>query len=1018
MTRWFDAVHAQRRAFTLLLAGVVAVGAWAAVHLPNSILPEITFPRITILADSGELPSDAMMRGVTRPLEESIRRVPGVVEVRSTTSRGSAEINLDCAWGSDMNLTLQRVQAQVEAVRPRLASGTTLDARLMNPTLFPVMGFSLVSDRASLARLRDFAVTVLTPELSRLPGVAEVVVQGGRRLEARVTLDPAALQARGIDAAAVADAIRGASGLESVGLLEANQELYLGLADGRPTDIASLAALPIPVASGAPVPLGSLGRVRLEEAPEFTRYRAQGREAVLVNLLRQPAASAIALSDGVHRWLDENRARLPAGVRVETFYDQSELVRASAHSVRDSLLAGALLAVLIIILFLRSLRLGLAGALVLPVSIAGTLIGLALAHQSLNMMTLGGIAAAVGLVLDDAIVVVEHLATRASGPDARTRAQAMGEITPTLIGSSLCTLAILAPFALLGGVTGAFFRVLSLSMALMLGTSLLLCLTLVPLTSPDPRVRHDASPRPPSRLAAWWRSALEFAAGHAAVGIGAVIVCVAVSVPMYATIGTGFLPEMDEGSLILDYVAPPGSSLTETDRMLQELEKEIARTPDVLAWSRRTGDQLGFFITEPNTGDYVLRLRPGRRRAAEEVADDLRERIEVALPAIEVEFGQLVEDVIGDLTTTPQPIEVRVFSEDQAMAQEKAREVSAVLERMHGVVDVKSGVVVSGPTVTIAPGPPAVRRGLGAAELARAAAPAIAGVDVGEIVRGARAWPVRVVLTAPAGLSGEAVLAAVPVPVGEGRRVPLGELATLRTNPGETEIARDNLRTMVAVTARLSGRDLGSAMTEIQRRVRGEILLPPEVTVHYGGLWAEQQSSFRGLAVVLVGATALVALLLLFWFRSSYLVLAVLLVVASSLAGVLGALHLSGATFNISSFVGAIMMVGIVAENAFFLVQSFRDHLGVGLSSPMAALAAARRRTRPVLMTTSAGVAALAPLALGIGAGSALLRPLAIAVVGGFVTSAFLLLLVLPSLLGRFRAAHARGPVPHLDVSS
>ena len=995
MTGFFDSVHAQRRAIALALGGVLVLGAFAAWRLPASILPEVTFPRIKVIADRGELPSDAMLRTVTRPLEESMRRVPGVIEVRSITSRGSAEINLDCVWRSDMNLTLQRVQAQIEAVRTQLAPGTTLDARLMNPTLFPVLGFSLTSDQESMARLRDVAVMVIKPELSRLPGVAEVVVQGGRRLEARVELDPAALQARGLDAAGVAEVIRGSSTLESVGLLETNAQLYLGLVDGRPGDLAMLEALPIPVASGPPVALGQLGRVRLEEAPEFVRHRARSRDAVLINLLRQPSASGVVLSQAAHDWFAQNRRRLPPGTTVETFYDQADLVRASAGGVRDSLLVGALLAVLIVTLFLRSLRLGLAGALVLPGSIALTLIALWVAHESLNMMTLGGIAAAVGLVLDDAIVVVEHLATRLAGPQGCTRSQAMAEILPTLCGSSLCTLAMFLPFEMLGGVTGAFFRVLALSMALMLGASLLLCLTLVPLVT-------SSAPRPAAAAgghARWFRSAMGFATAHRWVGVLVVALCVGLAVPLQASLGTSFLPDMDEGSLILDYTAPPGTALAETDRMLQELEKQLAATPEIAAWSRRTGEQLGFFITEPNIGDYVLRLKPGRRRDAEEVASDLRRRIEASQPALQIEFGQLVEDVIGDLTTTPQPIEVRVLCEDRALAESKAEEVARLLSRVRGVVDVKSGVVVSGPNVSIVPGPGAARAGLDAAALGRAVAPAVAGVEVGEIVRGARAWPVRVTLPRPAGLSGSAALAEVAIPTGAGRRARLGDLATLRTDPGETEIARDNLRTMVPVTARLSGRDLGTAMEEIRRRLNRELVLPPDATLQFGGLWAEAQSSFRGLVAVLLGVTALMALILLFAFRSWGQLAAVLLVIASSLVGVFAALHLGGATFNISSFVGAIMTVGIVSENAYFLVAAYQAARLAGRSAADAAGAAAARRTRPILMTTAAGIAALAPLALGLGSGATLLRPLAIAVVGGFSASAFLLLLVLPSLL-------------------
>lgn len=992
----FDVVYAQRRALLLLLAGLIALSIFALRRMPASILPEVTFPRVKVIANAGELPSEVVLREVTRPLEESIRRIPGITEIRSTTSRGSAEINLDSEWGSDLNLTVQRVQGQIDAARNSLPAGTTVDVRLMSPTLFPVVGFSLTSDHASLAQLRDFADLTLRPELSRLPGVAEVVIQGGRKLEARVTLDPVALESRGLDAAAVVEAVRKTTALESVGLLEANDQLYLGLVDGRPRDLGTLDSLMIPVSSGPPVRLGQLGKVSLEEAPEFVRYRANSREAVLVNVLRQRSASSITLSKAAHEWFQTNRNRLPSGVTVQTFYDQSDLVRASVGSVRDSLVVGAILAVLVIMIVLRSRRLGLAGAIVLPASIALTAIGLSMTGQSLNMMTLGGIAAAVGLVLDDGIVVVEHLAARSHGDHPATRAVAMGEITPTLVGSSLCSLAIFLPFVFLGGVTGAFFRVLTLSMALMLGSSLVLCLTLVPLVSPTSATAH-----PDREAPGWYTKALRRFTERRWLGAAVVLLAILIAVPLYLTLGSGFLPEMDEGSLIMDYVAPPGTSLQETDRILQQVEREIAAMPEIVTWSRRTGDQLGFFITEPNIGDYVLRLRPSHRRSADGIADDLRGRIERTQPALVVEFGQIVEDVIGDLTTAPQPIEVRIFDENRSIAEDKAREVSAVLADVNGVVDVKDGVVVSGPNVTIAPQPAVARTGKTTEDLADDVTPAIGGTDVGTIARGARAWPIRFVLPRPPGLSGAQVMEQIAVPVGTGR-VRLADVASIRTTPGETEIDRDNLRTVVAPTARLSGRDLGSAMGEVQRKIAQRVAFPRDAQIQYAGQWAEQQSSFRGLSGVLVGAVVLVTLILLASFRSWRQSFAVLLVVASALVGVFAALHVGGATFNISSFVGAIMVVGIVSENAYFLVAAHRAALSRGATAPDAAREAALRRARPVLMTTFAGVAALTPLALGVGAGSALLKPLAIAVVGGFVTTAALLLLVLPSLLAGF----------------
>ncbi|MFI5372628.1 MAG: efflux RND transporter permease subunit, partial [Candidatus Eisenbacteria bacterium] len=933
MNGWFAVVEAQRRTVALAFAAILALGAWTATRLPSSILPDVTFPRIKVIADSGELPAAVMMREVTVPLEAAVRRVPHVDEVRSITSRGSVEINLDCPWDIDMNLALQRVQAQIEAARGRLPAGTTLDARLMSPALFPVLGLSLTSDRLSPAELRDLADFTLKPDLSRLPGVAEVVVQGGRRLEARVTLDPARLAARGLDAAAVAEAVRASAQLTSVGLLEANARLYLGLADGRPRGLDDLRALPVPVGSGPPVSLGTLGDVTLTEAPEFVRYRAQSREAVLVNLLRQPSASVLTLEEATRQWLREHRRELPPDVRVETFYDQSDLVRGAVGGARDSLLVGAVLAGLVVIAFLRSPRLGLGGACVLPGSIALTLLGLGLTHQSLDMMTLGGIAAAIGLVLDDAIVVVEHLATHAPEGGLEARARAMGDLLPTLTGSTLCTLAIFLPFRYLGGVTGAFFRVLALSISMMLVSSYLLCLTVVPLLSRarlTPRVSHDGR----------FARALGWITRRPALGVAVVVALLVAAWLVQSRLPSGFLPEMDEGSLILDYISPPGTSLTETDRMLQQVEAEIDATPDVVAWSRRTGDQLGFFVTEPNIGDYVLRLRSGQRRPADEVADDLRTRIGRREPSLQIEFGQLVEDVIGDLTSNPQPVEIRVFNEDRELAQRTARAIAALLERVRGVVDIKDGIVVSGPDATLSPTPGAARLGITTAALAQSVEPAVEGIEAGEIVRGARGWNVRIVEPRPAAPSAETGLSALTVPLSGGRRVPLGDVARVSIDPGETEIARDDRRTMVAVTARLSGRDLGSAMDEIRRRIAHEMILPAGVTLRYGGLWAQQQSSFRGLLLVLVAATVLVTLVLLASFQSWRLTLSLLAVTLASLAGVFAALRVTGSTLDISSFVGAIMMVGIVSENGFFLVAVYRDARVRGVEPAVAAIAA------------------------------------------------------------------------------
>ncbi len=993
MRHFFELCHRQQRGLLALFAALALLGTALGVRLPAAILPEIAFPRITVIADSGERPADDMVRAVTRPLEEELRRVPEVREIRSKTSRGSTEILLDCAWRVPMAPVLQQVQAQVEAARGRLPAGTEIQARLMSPAIMPVLGMSLTSKTRSPAELRDLALVRLQPELARLPGVAEVNVQGGERLEARVALDPYALEARGLDATRVADAIRNSAALASVGLVETNGQLYLGLADARALDVPALSALPVPLEGGGVATLGQLGKVTLEPAPEFTRYRAHGQDAVLVNFMRKPTGSTVELSRAAHGWFDTHKEALPADIHLETWYDQADLVTASIGGVRDALLIGAFFAIVIVLLFLRSIRLGLSAALVLPGAIALTLGGLVATGQTLNLMTLGGIAAAVGLVLDDAIVVIEHLAHRASeGIAARP---AMIEIAPTLIGSSLCTLAIFIPFMALGGLTGAFFRVLALAIAFMLAASLAICLVYVPWI-PLPKKTHEEKPGRFHRL---HERMLGVARNRRWLAFVVPLLLVAVLWPLSSTLGSGFLPEMDEGSLILDYVAPPGASASETDRMLRLIEQDISAVPEIVAWSRRTGNQLGFFITEPNNGDYVLRLAKKRSRSAEEVADGLREQIAAKQPALEVEFGQLIEDVVGDLTSNPQPIEIRVLGEDRVLDQQRAEQIAHLIEAIKGVVDVKSGVVVSGPQFAIAPGAGAHRAGLGADALSEFVTPYVRGLDAGIIPRGARAWPVRVTMSAPAGSPGVAALAEARVPVAPGHWARLGDLATLVVTPGETEIARDDQRTMVSATARLSGRDLGSAMGEIQRRVGKEVALAPGMAVRYAGQWAEQQQSFKELAIVLLGAIVAILLVLLFAFRSWRLAGSVLAIALASLAGVFVALHLWGATFNIASFVGAIMVVGIVAENAYFLVAAYLEALAKGETPADAAEAAAHRRARPVLMTTLAGVAALAPLAIGQGSGAELLRPLAIAVIGGFAGSAPLLLLVLPHWL-------------------
>jgi cobalt-zinc-cadmium resistance protein CzcA len=839
-----------------------------------------------------------------------------------------------------------------------------------------------------------------------------VQVQGGRRREFRIELDSQALAARKLSAGDVVASVRRNNQVLSAGLLERNHELYLTLVNGQAAGVQTLGAIAVSVpGGGVPARLSDLGAISPGEAVSYIRTTANGRPAVLVNVVRQPSANTVAIADSIGALFKERPDLIPGGVSWITFYDQAEFVTQSVHSVRDAILIGVALALAVLWIFLRDFRTSLAAVAIIPVTVSIVLLAFAATGQTVNLMTMGGIAAAIGLVVDDAIVVVENIHQhRVVGNPTSAAEAGASQILAPLTGSSLATIAVFFPFALLGGVAGAFFRPLAFTVAVSLIVSYLIAAFVVPAAVSASQRGWTASEKSaagrPSRL----DRAVRFAVRHAWLSIFAVLGLLGGGFALYRIIGTDFLPAMDEGSIILDYWTPPGTSLTDTDALLVEAEKTILSLSDVQSYSRRTGTQLGFFITEPNRGDYVIRLKPRKqRRDVDEVIDDIRARLAASAPALHTDFGQLLEDNIGDLTGgTPQPIDVKVFGEDQALLQKRARRIAEIVRGVSGVEDVFDGITLAGPALEIrapsgsgpagASGPspfvaPA-RYGLTTEDIHGAVEPAVVGTVAGNLRIGERLYDVRVFARQQGGLGN------LRIRTPSGALVPLSDVATVSTGPQEAEIDRDNLRTYLGVTARLSGRSLGSAVSEIRGKLQSSLALGPGESFRFGGLYEQQQTSFKGLLVVLLAGLLLVGIIVLFEFGDWRAPLLTIVVALCVLSGVFGALLLTGMTFNISSFVGAIFMVGIVGEKSVFLIQAGRAELASGKPprEAWAAAAGGHGRFRPVAETTLATGFALAPLAFAIGEGSQLLQPLAIAVIGGFVLSGVLVLFVLPSL--------------------
>jgi len=992
-------IRRRSAAIFLAIAVLAAAGVVAALRSPASIFPSVTFPIVKVIADVGEEPAARMMPTATRPLEEAILRVPGIRRVFSATSRGSTEMSAEFTWGTDMRQALQRVEAEVERIRPDLPPDARVDVEWMNTSTFPILGYALVSDTRSQADLFELAEYGLKPELIRIPGVAQVQVQGGRKREFQVRLDPAALAGRKLSPGEVADAVRKSNVVRAAGLIESNHELYLSLVDGRARGIAELSAIAVPVpGGGVPARLGDLGTVAAGDAFSPVRTTAGGRPAVLVNIVQQPTANTLDIARGIDDLFRARPDLVPKDARWTNFYDQAAFVSGSVRGARDAILIGMGLAVLVLYFFLRDWRLTAIAAATIPVCVAIVLLGLSVFGQTVNLMTLGGIAAAIGLIADDAIVVVEDIQrTALASAGGLTEDLAMKGWLGPLLGSSLSTMVIFLPFALVTGVTGAFFRPLALTMALALGVSFLLSALAVPAAVRTFGAAHRRGKPPAEGGMPRLRRVVALFVRRPVLALIAFVVLIGAAVVLWRVIGTDFLPEMDEGSIILDYWTPPGTSLTDTDQMLGAAEKIILATPDVESYSRRTGEQLGFFITEPNRGDYVIKLKPKRhRRDVDEVIGDLRGKIASAEPAIHTDFGQLLEDNIGDLTGgVPQPIDVKIFGSDQTTLQEKARQAARIIGGVPGVEDVFDGITIAGPALTIRPRPDVLARsGMTTEDLHAAVEPALTGTVAGDLTIGERVYPVRV-FSRRDGPPGS-----IPVRSASGSMMALSDVASVSTGAPEAEIDRENLKSYFGVTGRLSNRSLGGAVAEIRRKLAAGLALPPGMTIAYGGLYEQQQSSFKALVGVLLAGLVLVGVVLLFEFGDWRAPLLAAGVSLSVLAGVFALLLVTGMTLNISSFVGAIMMVGIVGEKSVFFIHDAREELLAGKPKEEAWARAAERRFRAVAMTTLATVFALLPLALAWGAGAQLQQPLAIAVIGGFIFSGLVVLLILPALYG------------------
>jgi multidrug efflux pump subunit AcrB len=1024
---WFERLS---RPILFLVISLALAGAYLAFNIPVSVFPETNFPRIVIGVDNGVMPIDQMLVTITRPIEEAVNSVPGLQRVVSITSRGSAEVDLFFDWNSDMIVTLQRVDAVVARLQGELVPTAKLETHRLTFASFPILGYSLTADSISQDKLWEIATYDIKPRLNRLDGVASVLVQGGRIPEFQVSPDPARLLSTGVTVTDLLEAIRRTNVIDSPGLLEHDHQLVLGLVSGQVRTPEQIGKIVVKnTAAGVPVRIGDVATVGPSVAPVYTIVTANGKSAVLLSINRQPESNTLAVADEVHTQIQELAATLPPGVHLEPFYDQSTIVHDSIASVRDAVLLGLILSSAILVLFLRDWGTSLIAGLVIPATLLLTFIVLRFTGQSFNLMTLGGLAAAVGLVIDDAIVVLENIVLHRDAGEGRAQAiqSALREITVPLIGSTITPIVVFLPLVSITGVTGSFFRALAITMTVSLLCSLLLALAWTPTLSqyfvrrksPTDSAQSAGGTQQPldarallvaeeahigglfGRIVNFYERCMKSVISRPVLLIASSVVIVVLAAIGYKLLDTALLPEMDEGGFILDYFTPPGSSLAESDRILQRIEKILRDTPEVENTSRRTGLQLGLAaVTEANRGDFTVRLKRDRKRGIDEVINDVRAQIKESEPAADIEFVQVLQDMIGDLSNEPEPVVIKLYSQDAQLLLKTAPQVADAIGKIHGVVDILDGIenTISGPAVTFQIDPTtAARSGFTVEEVSTDAAALLEGEPAATpVVLNDRAYPIRVRFPERIRTSLEQMTNTLIVS-STNRTATLGSLATLTTDTGETEIRRENLQRLVEVTARLENVGLGKGIAEVQKAV-ADLHLPASIRVEYGGQYQEQQKSFRDLLMVLFLALALLFVVLLFEFRTFSAPVAILASALLSTFGGFLALLVTRTNFNVASFMGMIMVIGIVAKNGILLLDAEQRFRGLGFSSAEAMLQAGRRRLRPIAMTALATIAGMLPLALAIGAGSQMLQPLAITVIGGLLSSMVLSLVFTPAI--------------------
>ena len=993
--------HKFKHPFGIVLLILAAAGIYAYSQMKVELLPNVTFPKVKIIADNGEQPIDVMLVSVTRPLEAAIKKSENLRIIQSTTSRGTCEISAFFNWNADIDLARQQIEAQISEKSPDLPQGLKVTVEKMNPSILAIAGYSLEGN-LSPVELKILAQYTVKPYLEQITGVREVSVMGGRNKEYQLVLDALRMSRLGITPSILGDVLAQTNSIKSNGYLKDNNRLYLTLTDASVRNLEQLENTVVKSSATGTIRIKDIAKVQIAGQVEYVKIKANGKDVPLIAIMKHPEANLSDIDTQLQTRIKElNDHLLPKGVKMVSYYNQAEFVDTAIRSIRDVLWIGLLLAIVVTMLFLRSFKSSLAILITVPLSLLLTVIVLKSLGYNFNIMTLGAIAAAIGLVIDDAVVVVEQIhRTHEEHPEENYHSvvpQAIRYLLPAMIGSSLSTIVIFLPFSLMSGVAGAYFNIMTQTMIITLTASFFVTWLILPVIYLLFFGHMQEKNLKPATVHK--RNWVHFFLRNPIISFLMVGAMIASIFLIYPNLPSGFLPEMDEGAIVLDFVSPPGTSLEETDIMLKKVDRIIEKIPEVQTYSRRTGTQMGFFITEPNTGDFLIKLKDQRDKTTEEVIDEIRKQIEAQLPALQADFGQVVGDMLGDLMSSVQPIEVKLFGNDVDEVQQYAKKIAAVVEQVPGTADVINGIIIAGPSVSVNPKYDKLSQFQLTPDIFQYQLKSrIGGVVAGSVQEPLQICDVRMIYPDREYTSVDQLKQA-QIFLNDGQLMPLSRFAEVSISKGTAEIHRENLKNVDYITARLNNRDLGSTLADIQKTIQSKINLPPGLHIEYGGAFKEQQQAFRELMLILILASLLVFAVILFLFRKIKVALLLIFLVILAPAGSGILLYLLNVPLNVGSYVGIIMIIGIVGEASIFTYLQFIEERKKGTLVADAIVYTISVRLRPKLMTALSAIIALLPLAIGIGSGAQMHQSLAIAVIGGLIFALPVLLIALPTFL-------------------